>query len=198
MGMTTANYLTPATTIPNSKQRGFLLVSPPTKENEGQAVIEFLFVLSFSFGLIYLFLQQNISVGKSMAVHYGTFMASRVYLTYDSGAFNTQVSEAAAQELAQKEFSSLDLPGISIRGATLRLNAPGGNIPFEFVGAFSDFTSRVNSFASIGGDPFVTLRSESFLGREPTRYECFERIKYMIKKLGENVEGLYTAYDDGC
>jgi len=187
------------------------------KKQEGQSTIEFL--LTFMFALAFLFLFINISVNYSAGylVHYATFMASRTYLTADTSTINggdQTAKEEALKTLKRFRVAAVGVPvdgvknccsttvdGFYINSAfTSSINAP------LFVGAVSVFKKPLSYFRAIAGDTEIRYVSESFLGKEPVRHECWTRTCQAINLAVTGTIGNcatddtadITVFDNGC
>ena len=189
-----------------------------TLSQNGQSTIEFL--LTFMFALAFLFLFVNISVNYSAGylVHYATFMASRTYMTADTSTVNggdETAKEAALTTLRRFRVSSVGVPVDSVKACcsntvegfyinsafTSALDAP------LFVGAATVFKKPLSYFRTIAGDTEIRMVSESFLGKEPVRNECWQRTCQAINLAVTGSVGLcssgddsndITVFDNGC
>lgn len=189
-----------------------------SKNQRGQSTIEFL--LTFMFALAFLFLFVNISVNYSAGylVHYATFMASRTYMTADTATPNGG-EETARQEalttLKRFRVAAVGVPVDSVKNCcsntvdgfyinsayTSSLNAP------LFVGAVTVFKKPLSYFRAIAGDTEIRHISESFLGKDPVRNECWQRTCQAINMSMTNNPGSCTSgndvndvtvFDNGC
>ena len=78
-------------------------------QKDGQATIEFLVVLSFALGIIFLFLVMSLNSGTGYLVHYVNYMASRTFLTADNGSNEVENAEDFAERQAQEVVRGFDL-----------------------------------------------------------------------------------------
>ena len=167
-------------------------------QKDGQATIEFLVVLSFALGIIFLFLVMSLNSGTGYLVHYVNFMASRTFLTADNGSNEVESAEDYAERQAKEVVKAFELEKFGLKNMADKMKFNRTTNPiFEYVGTYYTFAARLSIFASIAGGSSAELTTESFLGREPPRVDCLERIC-------NRLEGLYscteftTAFDDGC
>ncbi|MBT3981307.1 MAG: hypothetical protein HOE90_08130 [Bacteriovoracaceae bacterium] len=172
-----------------------------TKNNRqsGQSLIEFLMIFSLSFGFIFLYIQLATNAGTGYLVHYATFMASRTFLSQDNGSNTNQSAESYAEREAKAVIDKFQLSafGISSPSNKIKINTTSDVSIFEYVGAYFTYETRLSIFSTVGGSSSAELISESFLGKEPTRAECLERVCSSFKSLYE-CDSFATAFDNGC
>lgn len=177
---------------------------------KGQVLIEFIMTMSFTLALIFLFVKLAINSTVGSMAHYATFVASRRYLVIDNGGDMGSVLNYA-KTMATEEFNKVNLKRYGVKNGVLEFLSPLWNPSRDskmFVGPFYKFELSFSLFSFIGGNKPLTLLSESFLGKEITRKQCFERICEIFKQRLEflSVEDLcstsitsqVTVYDDGC
>ncbi len=186
-------------------------------KESGQSTVEFILTLMFGLGIIFLFVNISVNYSVGYLVHYATFMASRTYLTVDSGAGDPAFSEgvAAADALTTFRRFKMDALGIPSGGVLAGGSSDVGfhinsystvtnNEQALFVGAYAVFERPLSFFRAIAGDTKGTLVSESYLGKEPVRAECWQRT---CKAISLGVKGNatacggqddYTVFDNGC
>lgn len=154
------------------------------KNNKGQSTIEFIMTFTAAVGCIFLFFKMAINYTNGFMVHHATYMASRAYLVNDAevGAGIPERDEEALK-LAQAVFLK-NFPGALIKGFSgkLEANPPKEDFFTPFIGVYIEYTQPF-SMGFIGGKDAVTFRSESFLGREPTRIETMEQVCKAISKV---------------
>jgi hypothetical protein len=172
------------------------------RNNKGQSTIEFILTFTSAVGFIFLFLKMAMNYTNGYMVHHATFMASRAYLVGDSeAAFSPEASDDNAySELAKKVFDK-NLPAGLVQGVSsgqLKYNHPGQFLPV-FTGVWVEF-SQIFSLGFIGGKDPVMFRSESFLGREPTRGEVVTQVCNAISSVSSlgNCNILATLDDNGA
>ncbi len=189
------------------------------KKQDGQSTIEFILTFMFSLGIVFLFVNVAVNYSVGYVVHYATFMASRTYLTVDSGINNLASSEAPAQAAALSTFLRFKMQSLGVpAGGVLPAgdSAPGLHInnfsevndsaEALFVGAYAVFERPLSFFRSVGGTTKSKFVSESFLGKEPVRADCYERtcaaIMLGIGGAGSGCTGGgtvdFTVFDNGC
>jgi len=141
------------------------------KYNKGQSTIEFIMTFSAAVGFIFLFLKMALNYTNGFMVHHATYMASRAYLVGDAERYGAPGSgDPYAFELAKSVFKK-NLPEALIPrfDGELMENSFERTKPFSvFVGVWTEFT-QFFSAGFIGGREAIKFRSESLLGREPTR-----------------------------
>ncbi len=160
--------------------------------------------LGFVLGLFFLFIQLAFNMTAGYVVHYATFMASRTYLTHDNSGGSAY---QAAEEEARSVFNSYKLSNFNIDNLEFVIRSPQeGADRYEkfFTGAVSIFSKSLSLIKLIGGDKEVNYLSESFLGKEPTRRSCLERIceiiadKVRYEQCRNLQNGHHTLFDNGC
>ena len=174
-------------------------------ENEGgQSIVEFLLTFAFSFSLIFMFIRLALNYTEGYVVHYATYMASRSYLVHDNNASGTggatAASDRAAKLMARRVLTQV-YPQLEPSRLTIRPPSSGaGSSKSLFSGVYYEFDQEFTLPFSAGGPKTLNMRSESFLGREPTRQECLKRIcDAMDRKLGVNsCDKHMTLADNGC
>lgn len=174
---------------------------------DGQSTIEFLITFVFIIGFVVMFVKTALLYTNGYLVHYATFMASRAYMVADLNARDSGTNDNAGRRTAQEVFDSYKvkdfIPGFS---STLQFNDPddaGGDFEKNlYIGPYVQFTDNFVIPGSVGGNKTLTMRSESFLGREPTRTECLARIAKIIDSIGGssgNISSIHITFNDnGC
>ena len=168
--------------------------------NKGQSTIEFILTFTAAVGFIFLFLKMALNYTNGYMVHHATFMASRVYLVNDQEpSVSPEDGDAPALKAATVVFKKYMpeslMPGVTVE---LKANAPvtSGSGFSVFTGLFANF-SQTFSMGMIGGKTQMDFRSESFLGREPTRAETVTQTCNAISFLGAGCDVLATLDDNG-
>lgn len=165
------------------------------KNQKGQSVIEFLMSFSIVIGLLFFYFKMSLGFTNGYMVHYATFMASRAFLTAESRGTDP---DGDAFTKAKAVFSRL-LPDGFINGfnGELKVNDPD-SVNFKvFTGVYTDY-SEAFSMGVVGGSTPISLRSESFLGREPTRIEANDQTCIAISRVtGNGCDVLVTLDDNG-
>ncbi len=175
------------------------------KTSNGQSLLEFIISFTMVFAVVYIFIRLAINMTNGYLVHYATFMASRTFLVWDNHADaqgNDSVAAQKARESFEKYRVNLFVESVSALGG-LQFNFPNSGVKYPFVGTFVDFTQNLSFSNLLGGSEPLKFRSESFLGREPIRKDCLERIcKTMegagLSKCSGNRIPNVTFFDDGC
>ena len=165
-------------------QQGFLLQQILMKDKRkktayenGQSTIEFLVSFSVIFTVLLTFVRIAFNATNGFYAHYAVFNASRAYLVSDENNNSIQNGDATAIEKAKEVYDRFKVEYL-IGGTRpeLMINNPGLFPNKPFVGSYISFKMDFGVSSMIGGKGPITLISESFLGREPSRQECIERI----------------------
>ena len=173
----------------------FLCRQENIRNNKGQSTIEFLMSFIFTFVFLYFFITVALNAANGYLVHYATFMASRSYLVLDHNSNIPSGSDGLAKTEAEKVFEKYH---VTEENGEFHVNSPE-DVKYVYVGVYYKFTQRFTTSKLLGGLKKINLRSESFLGREPTRATCHERIKHTFDKISEEVGSEYVTYfDNGC
>ncbi len=183
-------------------------------DNLGQSTIEFILTLILVVSINLFIFQTALVLAHGNYVHYATFMAARAYLAAgpDPEDQVRRAKDVIVGMLKQRGSSALDRYPSIARGtgkdSTLGVQGlavvPRGGVTDQFSsgdrakswmqGVRYTFRSKlfivpfggVGRTSSRGASPnWVTLTSESWLGREPTSQECRDQLG-----------GKY--YDNGC
>lgn len=171
------------------------------KRETGQSTIEFLLSFVFSIGFLFLFLKTALNFTNGFLFHYATYMASRTYLVVDNNSNQVGGADDLAAKRAREVFSKNFQLGTYIPGYSkgmLKINSPAWIKNKPYVGVWAQYQDKFSLAKTFGGSSDVTFRSESFLGREPTREECVERICAAMKDLGGTCISHTTFTDNGC
>lgn len=173
-----------------------------TLNNRGQSTIEFLFGFIFSISFLLMFASLTLNITHGFMIHFSTFMASRSYLVADNGSNSYRFAEGHARATFRQykvnknntfnvrmNFNHPDTVGYSRRNKL-------------FVGVYTSFGQKL--FTSILSKvKNLNMVSESFLGKEPIRHECFKRLKNVISQKVqydrfEDISSHATLFDNGC
>ncbi len=172
------------------------------KEEDGQSTIEFISSLIFALVIVFVFFKLAINIASGYLVHYSTFMASRSYLVIDNNSNSPEGADGEAEKRAKAVFSKL--------GGLLDSITPGKQYGFTandpqsvtnkaFVGIWSQYFVPFGVSDLIGGKEQIKMRSESFLGREPTIAECLAQVCAALKDTGGGrCNSNSTIFDNGC
>jgi hypothetical protein len=152
------------------------------KNNKGQSTIEFILTFTSTVGFIFLFLKMSLNYTNGYMVQHAVFMASRGYLVHDRQLNDASFGDFDANLHAKDIFKKYLPKGlITSFNSELKINSPSNtSIPKVFVGVWVEF-EQMFSVGFIGGKDLVKFRAESFLGREPTRYEGYTQVCEAIK-----------------
>lgn len=163
-------------------------------------------VFGFSIGFFVIFLSLGINLTLGYLTHYATYDISRAYLVIDNGSqealdADRVASSDAAEIIAIQNFTWPQILNSSYFRAEdksgFRFNKPEDVIP-EFVGVYYNYKRKLSDSGFLTGDQRVEYTSESFLGKEPLRAECFDRICDMMRGACNQFEGEVTVFDNGC
>jgi len=171
-----------------------------SKNESGQATIEF--ILSFSFMLFFtlFFITVGVNLALGYVAHFAVYKASRHYLTFDNGTATTAVmleASTRAEAIFNEFQKDLNLSG------EFKIHAPDsieGKI-YEYVGAKFLYTPRIKSMGPFALPEDYKLLTESFLGKEPTRADCKCQTQLALGYGCESEilpEEEVTVYDNGC
>jgi hypothetical protein len=170
---------------------------------QGQSTIEFILTFAFGVSIIMLIFHSAMNHVAGYLVHYATFMASRTYLSsesYNGGIGTFEISYQAASGEATAVFNRYNLGVFNVAPDGFRVNPAGGAAAsYLGVGAATTFERNIDIMGMVTGSQKVTLISESFLGKEPTRSVCATRIcEALTGNTNCTPEMDITLYDDGC
>jgi hypothetical protein len=178
--------------------RGFSLQPTPIllHKEDGQSTIEFLTTFAFGIFILFLYIKIALNMTNGFFVHFATYQASRVFLTFDNNSDSAEGSDAAAVDRAEETFT--DIVGTS--DVEIEFNLPDAIGNSVFVGAVANFSERFGIGTFVGGNKEIEFVSESFLGREPSSAECAEQVcSAMSGILGSGAcNENTTLFDDGC
>lgn len=189
----------------DQKSHNKLIVSesmnPVSKEN-GQSIIEFLSTITFTLGIFFVFVQLAFNAVDGYLIHYATFMASRTFLVADTNSKEILGSNGIAKTKASEVFTKFYLDKLNYSDSSLKFNfrtSVGGLNPM-YVGVYYSFSQKFSPMRIVGGSFMLNLDSESFLGREPTKSECLERVCDALKEANSDIGCgvLNTFFDNGC
>jgi hypothetical protein len=168
---------------------------------KGQSAIEFLITFVFAVGLIFLFIRLAINFGTGYLVHYATFMSSRVLMSYDNGNGSANTVINSAKREASTEFKKYKVDLLGLNSNKLEFNLPLSGKLYEYVGTHFKYKKPFSFVKVFGGDTQVEYLSESFLGKEVPRTECFKRTCWAMNGSADecNPAGQhFTLFDNGC
>ena len=173
---------------------------------KGQSSIEFIMSLIFTFALMGFAIHLSINTAVGYIVHYATFVASRTFLVANS---NDEQNDNAAMTTARASFDRvIGIPGKNslMDFHSVDLMESSGGL-YEYIGVYTKFSRKMAPRGSpIASNVNVQFISESYLGREPTRRRCWERVcEIMQSAYGPSCapnpgQSPYfaTLFDNGC
>ncbi len=165
------------------------------RTESGQSLIEFIMTFSFTLGILFLFIKIALNVTDGYMVHYATYMASRTYSVIDVNSNDP----SGADDVAAKEAEKIMGKFIDLGFGTFSIKHPTDVTGLPYVGASFDFKKRF-TVGLLGGKSELNLKSESFLGKEPTRSTCAYRMCEALKAVGGDCQAgvHFTLFDNGC
>lgn len=170
------------------------------KKDSGQSTIEFIMTFTAAVGFIFLFLKLAMNYTNGYMVHHATYMASRSYLVVDEERDSLTEGDTAAFQKAKQVFTRYMPVGLvnGVSAGELQVNSPDTTNFTAFIGLWVEF-SQIFSLGFVGGKEPVVFRSESFLGREPTRSETIQQVCEAVKRAapGKKCNTHVTLDDNG-
>lgn len=177
------------------------------KNNQnGQSTIEFIFAFAFCVSIVLVIFNSAMNYTTGYLIHYGTFMASRTFLTSElyAGVEGSQLTaiEKGVEE-ATAVFNTYRLDIFDVKNLVFKINKPTANTSsadYLTVGALTLFEANIDAVGQVAGQKKLELVSESFLGKEPVRTECAARTCFAITSSSDCGAGNLdiTLFDDGC
>jgi hypothetical protein len=172
---------------------------------KGQSTVEFILAFSILIFFITFFITTAVNFAVGYLVHYATFKASRAYLTSDNSAPDHNAIVVNASGHAREIFQQFKVGSYGIKVGTLNFNDPGPTTPvYQFVGPHFTFEPPFQRFGMFKIPINLQFVSESFLGKEPSRGDCFCRLQTVMghacdgatpsKSILEEI----TLEDNGC
>ena len=168
--------------------------------DKGQSTIEFLVSFSVVFTILLTFVRIAFNATNGFYVHYAVFNASRAYLVSDENNNSTSNGDSNARDKAREVFERFKVEYLlGGNKPELMTNNPGSFPNKPFIGNYTTFKMDFGVSGTIGGKGPINMISESFLGREPSRQECIERICEAFSAIdGGACSSHTTLYDNGC
>lgn len=167
------------------------------ENNKGQSTIEFIMTFSIIFAFFFLFLKMAMNYTDGYMVQHATYLASRSYMAVDNDTDSPEASnnDAKALQHAKTVFKKYLPDGlINNFDGQFFVNNPGDKLA-PFTGGYAEYTTAF-SLGIIGGKERMTMRSEAFLGREPTRYESAFQVCVAIKSVTGSTCNVQTTLED--
>lgn len=167
------------------------------KKQKGQSTIEFLITLTFLFGFLFLYAKIAFNYTNGYLLQYATYMSSRSYLVFDSNSIEETEQDSKARSFAETNVFAKIVPQVPLG---IKANYPGETLGSLYTGLYYDFEQLFSFSNLVGGKATMSFRSESFLGREPTRAECLRRIRDSFRNIAgvDDYELNVTFEDNGC
>ncbi len=170
---------------------------------EGQSSIEFLITLSIALGLLFSFFKMAMIYTNGYFVHYVVYQASRAYMVGERHSNSEDGSDAEAKSRAEEVFESYKLSGIipDFDGSLIVEDPISNGNPSTnlFVGVRTNFTQKL-MIPGTSSTIDIDMQSESYLGMEPTRAECFFGTCRAMQEMGAGTmcNEHATVTDNGC
>jgi len=177
-------------------------MTPIHRNDEGQSLVEFVLVIAFALGITFLFVSQTFNVTRGYLLHYVNYMGSRIYLVKDRGSITVAQNYQEAEGTVRSYWQEFDLAGqFNINAECEFHNYLSGN--GLFTGTTCAIEESISLFPIIGGGDKAKLVTESFLGKEPVRANCYQMTCQAIAGSRGACRGLIqtsdiTVYDNGC
>jgi hypothetical protein len=166
------------------------------KNEKGQSTIEFILTFSFAIGISFLFISQTLNLTIGFLVHYGTYMGGRTFLTHDNSSNELSSVLATAGNAAKKSFARYGLTRFDIKPVVEVISPEQGTSLFS--GITAQYQRLLTPYKMVGGGKKATYHSEGFLGKEPTRNQCFQ-LTCTAMGLSACTEAKdITLFDNGC
>lgn len=169
----------------------------------GQSTMEFLVTFPLIFLFAFHLLKVALNFTRGYLVHYGAFMTARHYLVHDDDSRDGE-GAGTAEDSARTYFRRLPIrhmvPGLGRgRGELVFHSGAGGEDPV-FRGLHYTYDETFSYTKFLGSTAAMPLRSEAFIGREPTRAECLAQICRAMEPLTQDRTCglLVTLSDNGC
>lgn len=169
-----------------------------SNNHKGQSLIEFLLCFVYMFGIFFVVLKIALNFTSGYLVHYATFMSARAFLVADNNSNTAGGSDGYAARVGREVFENYRINRVLSTSGDLSFKTATSGDSLAYRGAVYVFRQDFSPLSFMGKREEMNMVSESFLGREPTRAECLERICDAFKEIGGNCELHSTFYDDGC
>jgi hypothetical protein len=176
-------------------------MSETIKNESGQSTIEFIISFTLAIGFLISFYKIAMLYTNGYLIHYATFQASRAYMIGETGSNTSGGSDGFAGSQAKKVFDFYKLPDI-VPGfeSSIIINDPESNTALNknlYVGLQVKYEDSL-LIPGTAKRVEIPLMSESFLGMEPTRAECFSGICSALGLIGASCTVHTTVTDNGC
>jgi hypothetical protein len=175
-----------------SFKKNKILTAAVIKDECGQSTIEFILTFSISLIVLFLFVKVAYIMVDGYIIHYATFAASRSYLVYDTGRADPAGADNQAFSKSKGLFK------LYVKNASgLKVNTPESGKKSIYTGVYYEYKTSFTTANIVGGKKGLKLRSESFLGREPTAGEAYLRTCAAIQISGGRCGEYTTIFDNG-
>ena len=184
----------------------------------GQSTIEFILVFTFGLGIVFLFINIAVNYSAGYLVHYANFMAARTYLTVEGQRQTDGANSGFARDEARRTFARFRMSALGIDSSSVKASgsgeigfhinpyfpAPANRRDTLYIGTYTVFERPVSFFRLIAGNEKAKHVTEAFLGKEPTRINCWEQTcRAIMLGLTNNATACeatadFTVYDNGC
>lgn len=169
--------------------------------NEGQSTIEFIVTFAFTLGILFMVYGVARNFTNGYLVHYGTYMAARAYMVFDNNSNDPNAIDTAAEAWTREVYKDLGIERLVPAANRLNFNGPADGFSTSqkrlYQGVFVDYRESF-ILPTFGNTKPLNLRSEAFLGREPTRIECFQRVCQAMGAIAGGCLRFTTVADNGC
>ncbi len=195
--------------------------APRRKGEEGQSTIEFALTLILLFAFVFFYLQFTLISAFGNYAHYATFMSARAYLSSGKDLADQEsrardvivmmlkksIGESGTDRYPSiaKGFGGGDPLGFQVKppdnydeGNTFLSWQQGVRYTFRsrlFLIPLAGRSSPSQSSETPDSVNFLTLTSESWLGKEPSYEECTDALS---KVAGGTGGGKKVLFDNGC
>lgn len=173
------------------------------KSQAGQSTIEFIFAFAFGVSLVLMVFNTSLNYATGYLVHYATFMSSRTYLVSDRNIGQMGSAPAPSPQQAIDVYNRYRLDIFDVAASGFAINEQDSNqdpARYLTVGARTLFEKPIDALGRVVGGGKLEYVSESFLGKEPTRAQCANRVCFGVTGAECTSSGSYdvTLYDNGC
>lgn len=165
---------------------------------KGQSTVEFIISMSLMFSFVFLFVSIAYNFTQGYLMHWSTYKAGRHFLVFERNSNSDPTSDQRALDEARDVFEASGLSEDFITNRTRGLQARMPGDQSGLVGVFVEFEQRLSLFSYLGGSEEIGLISEAYLGREPTKIECMERVCRAMDSSGNCGNLAATYFDNGC
>ena len=145
---------------------------------------------------MFVYVKIALNFTRGYMIHLANFQASRAYLVSDENRTNDGGSDSVAAATALKVWKRYYG---DFNGTDPVANSPEFGGRSIFVGTVVDYEEKFSFGFPFGAMSAMEMKSESFLGREPTRHGCLDRTCASMRDIGApNCAEHMTLSDNGC